>query len=66
MSDYEGRFYDAMSDNETLRSEIESLRQQVILLRGHLSAIRKNAIKRNRYWVENMADQALAATARNE
>lgn len=29
MSDYEGRFYDAMSENETLTSELESLRQQL-------------------------------------
>jgi chromosome segregation ATPase len=28
MSDYEGRYYDAMSDNETLSSELESLRQR--------------------------------------
>ncbi|MBK7424801.1 MAG: hypothetical protein IPJ48_17910 [Propionivibrio sp.] len=38
------------------------LHKQVTLLRGHLLAIRKNAIKRDRYWVENMADQALTAT----
>lgn len=29
MSDYESRFYDAMSDNETLKFEIESMRQQL-------------------------------------
>lgn len=47
MSDYEGRFYDAMSENETLVSEIESLNQhhaerdkQVTLLRDALKQAR--------------------------
>jgi hypothetical protein len=38
MSDYEGRYYDAMSDNETLSSELESLRQQLTSVTSYWEA----------------------------